>query len=164
MGRNGALWGAFGPLSMSSPVKPFYTGSFRHTLDDKNRLTIPSAWRAAHAEGDTFLVVPLDGYLSVLPPAEAQKLYDRVAAQALSDSEAQEAAADFFSKTLSFSFDKSGRVMLTPELCAHAGVSKDVVLVGSMNKFNLYSPEHWDRVQAATAAQKPADRLRRMGI
>lgn len=149
---------------MSTLGKPFYTGSFRHTLDDKNRLTIPSAWRSAHAPEDTFLIVPLDGYLSVLPPAEAQKLYDRVAAQALSDSEAQEAAADFFSKTLSFSFDKAGRVMLTPELCAHAGIAKDAVLVGSMNKFNLYSPDHWDRVQAATAAQKPADRLRRMGI
>lgn len=149
---------------MSTLGKPFYTGSFRHTLDDKNRLTIPSAWRSAHAEGDTFLVVPLDGYLSVLPPAEAQKLYDRVAQQALSDSEAQEAAADFFSKTLAFSFDKAGRVMLTPELLAHAGVAKDAVLVGSMNKFNLYSPAHWERVQAATAAQKPADRLRRMGI
>lgn len=149
---------------MSSFGKPFYTGSFRHTLDDKNRLTIPSAWRSAHTEGDTFLVVPLDGFLSVLPPIEAQKLYDRVAEKALSDSEAQEAAADFFSKTLSFSFDKAGRVMLTPELLAHAGIAKDAVLVGSMNKFNLYSPEHWDRVQAATAAQKPADRLRRMGI
>lgn len=158
------MWGVSALRFMSSPSKPFYTGSFRHTLDDKNRLTIPSAWRSVHAEGDTFIVVPLDGYLSILPPAEAQKLYDRVAAQSLSDSEAQEAAADFFSKTLSFSFDKSGRVMLTTELCSHAGIAKDAVLVGSMNKFNLYSPEHWDRVQAATAAQKPADRLRRMGI
>jgi MraZ protein len=149
---------------MSTSGKSFYTGSFRHTLDDKNRLTIPSAWRSAHAPEDTFLIVPLDGYLSVLPPAEVQKLHDRVAAQALSDSEAQEAAAVFFSKTLSFSFDKAGRVMLTPELCAHAGIAKDAVLVGSMNKFNLYSPTQWDRVQAATAAQKPGDRLRRMGI
>lgn len=149
---------------MSTSLKPFYTGSFQHTLDDKNRLTIPSVWRSAHAEGETFLVIPLEGYLAVLPPAEAQKLYDRVAAQALSDAEAQEAAADFFSKTLSFHFDKAGRFTLTPQLCAHAGIAKDAVLVGSMNKFNLYSPEHWHRVQAATAAQKAGDRLRRMGI
>jgi MraZ protein len=149
---------------MSTANKPYYTGSHRHTLDDKNRLTIPSVWRAAHAESDQFLIVPLDGYLSVLPPLEAQKLYDRVAAQALSDSEAQAAAADFFSKTLSFSFDKAGRVMLPAELCVHAGLGKEVVLVGSMNKFNIYNPEHWDRLQAAAAAQQSSDRLRRMGI
>jgi MraZ protein len=149
---------------MASISKPFYTGLFRHTMDDKNRLTIPSAWRAAHADSDMFLVVPLEGCLSVLPPDEAAKLHEKVAAKNLSDSEAQEAIADFFSKTLAFTFDKSGRVMLTPELCAHAGIGKDVVLSGSMNKFNLYSPEEWTRVQAANAAQKAGDRLRRIGI
>ncbi len=100
----------------------------------------------------------------MLPPTEVQKLHDRVAAQALSDTEAQEVIAEFFSKTLAFSFDKAGRVMLTPELLAHAGIAKDAVLVGSMTKFNLYSPQQWERVQAAAAAQRPADRLRRMGI
>jgi MraZ protein len=149
---------------MANLGKPFYTGLFRHTLDDKNRLTIPSAWRAAHAENDTFLIVPLDGYLCVLPPQEMAKLYDKVAAKDLSDHEAQEAAADFFATTRDFTFDKAGRFMLTPELCALAGIGKEVVLTGSMNKFNLYSPEQWARVQAANAAQKPGDRLRRIGI
>lgn len=143
---------------------PFYTGLFRHTMDDKNRLTIPSAWRTAPADGGQFLVVPLEGCLSVLPPDEASKLRDKVSAKNLSDSEAQEAIADFFSKTLAFSFDKSGRVMLSPELCAHAGIVKDVVLSGSGNKFNLYGPEEWTRVQAANSAQKAGDRLRRIGI
>lgn len=164
MGESGALWRTIPRHPMSLPGKPFYTGTFRHTLDDKNRLTIPSAWRSAHSEDETFLVVPLEGFLSILPPLQAQALYDRVAEKSLADAEAQEAAAEFFGKTLSFSYDKSGRLMLTPELCAHAGIAKDVVLVGSMTKFNLYSPAHWERVQAATAAQKPADRLRRMGI
>ena len=54
--------------------------------------------------------------------------------------------------------------MLTPDLCDHAGIAKDAVLVGSMSKFNIYSPDQWERVQAATAAQKAGDRLRRMGI
>jgi MraZ protein len=164
MGGNGAFWGQPRRTFMSSLGKPFYTGSFRHTLDGANRLTIPSAWRSVHAEGDTLMVVPLDGFLSVLPPLEVQKLYDRVSEKFLYDSEAQDAASDFFSKTLTFSFDKSGRVMLTPELCEHAGIEKDVVLVGAMNKFNLFSPDQWARVQAANAAQKPSDRLRRMGI
>jgi MraZ protein len=149
---------------MANLGKPFYTGLFRHTLDDKNRLTIPSAWRAAHADNDTFLVVPLEGCLSVLPPDQVAKLHEKVEAKSLSDAEAQDAIVDFFSKTLAFTFDKSGRVMLTPELCAHAGIGKDVVLSGAMGRFNLYSPEEWARVQAANAAQKPGDRLRRIGI
>jgi len=117
-----------------------------------------------HTETDKFLMVPLEGCLSVLPPEEVEKLRERVAANLLSDAEAQDAASDFFSKTLSFSFDKAGRVMLTPEICAEAGIDKAVVLTGSLNKFNLYSPEQWARAQAANAAQKPGDRLRRFGI
>jgi MraZ protein len=167
MGGFGAKWGEVGRIlasKMSFQPKPYYTGAFRHTLDDKNRLTIPSAWRTVHSETDLFLIVPLAGYLSVLPPADAQKLYDRISAQSLSDTDLQNNAAYFFSKTLSFTFDKSGRVMLTPELCAHAGIVKDVQLVGSMNKFNLYSPEKWARLQTVSEAQNDSDRLLRMGI
>ena len=55
---------------MALPGKTLYTGSYRHNLDDKGRLTIPSAWRAAHAEGEQFLAVPNPGgYISLLPPA-----------------------------------------------------------------------------------------------
>ena len=55
---------------MAQTGKAYYTGLFRHTLDDKGRLTIPSAWRYAHEESDTFLATPHpDGYIAVLPPA-----------------------------------------------------------------------------------------------
>jgi MraZ protein len=144
--------------------KPLYTGIFRHSLDDKNRLTIPSSWRSAHAESDQFLILPLDGFLSVVPPDQVAKLYDKAAEVSLSDTEAQGASSDFFGNSLAFTFDKAGRVMLTPALCASAGIGKDVVLAGTLTKFNLYSPEQWARVQAAKAAQKPGDLLRRIGI
>ena len=67
------------PESMAHPGKAFYTGLFRHTLDDKFRLTIPSAWRYAHEGDDTFLATPHpDGYVAVLPPAEVEKLLSAV--------------------------------------------------------------------------------------
>ena len=100
-------WGVVG-------TNAFYTGLFRHTLDDKGRLTIPSAWRGAHAESDAFLATPHpDGYVAVLPPAEVEKLHAKIAQMALSDGAAQDFAARFFAQTQSFSFDKQGRVATT---------------------------------------------------
>jgi len=132
---------------MAQLGKPFYTGLFRHTLDDKNRLTIPSAWRSAHGESDTFLATPHpDGYVAVLPPVEVEKLHAKIAAMALSDRDAQDVAARFFAATHAFTFDKQGRIGLTDELRKHAGIDKDAVLVGSLTKFNLYSPDRWNRV------------------
>ena len=70
MGRCGGVSGFPYPLFMAQAGNAFYTGLFRHTLDDKGRLTIPSAWRYAHEEQDTFLATPHpDGYIAVLPPA-----------------------------------------------------------------------------------------------
>lgn len=150
---------------MAQAGRASYTGLFRHTLDDKGRLTIPSAWRYAHAEEDTFLATPHpDGYIAVLPPAEVEKLHARISEMKLSDAAAQAFAARFFSQTQSFSFDKSGRVGLSEELLAHAGIEKDAVLVGSLTKFNLYSPKRWEQEQIRTAGENFGDLMRKLDI
>ena len=150
---------------MAQPGKAFYTGLFRHTLDDKNRLTIPSAWRYAHEEADTFLATPHpDGYIAVLPPREVEKLHDKFSAHKLGDAAAQAFAARFFSQTQAFSFDKAGRVGLGAELLKHAGISKDAVLAGSLTKFNIYSPARWQQEEARTAGENFGDLMRRLDI
>ena len=50
------------------PVHPAYAGNFRHAMDSKHRVTIPSRWRQGDA--DAFFLLPSQDnqYLSVLPP------------------------------------------------------------------------------------------------
>jgi MraZ protein len=150
---------------MAQTGKAFYTGLFRHTLDEKGRLTITSAWRYAHAESDTFLATPHpDGYVAVLPPSEVEKLHAKIAQMALSDGAGQDFVARFFAQTQTFSFDKQGRIGVSSELLAHAGIAKDAVLVGSLTKFNLYAPERWTKVEARTSGENFGDIMRRLGI
>ena len=150
---------------MAQSGKAFYTGLFRHTLDDKGRLTIPSAWRGAHGESDAFLATPHpDGYVAVLPPAEVEKLHAKIAQMALSDGAAQDFSARFFAQTQSFSFDKQGRVGLNADLLKQAGITKDAVLVGSLTKFNLYAPGRWEKVETRTSGENFGDIMRRLGI
>jgi len=87
MGRNGAFWGK-GPSEhfMAQTGTTVYSGRFEHTLDDKNRLTIPSLWRWAHTDTETFLAMPHpDGYIAVLPPARVAQLLADVSQMKLSD-------------------------------------------------------------------------------
>lgn len=150
---------------MAQSGKSVFTGLFRHTLDDKGRLTIPSDWRAAHAPESTFLATPHpDGYVAVLPASEVDKLHEKISAMKLSDAAAQAFAARFFSQTQSFACDKSGRVGLTPELLKHAGIAKDAVLVGSLTKFNIYNPARWQQEEARTAGENFGDLMRRLDI
>ena len=61
---------------MANDGTVFFTGLFRHTLDDKGRLTIPSAWRHAQPGEERFLATPHpDGYVAVLPPKEVAVLH-----------------------------------------------------------------------------------------
>ena len=134
-------------------------------MDDKGRLTIPSAWRYAHEEADTFLATPHpDGYIAVLPPAEVEKLHAKFSELKLSDAAAQAFAARFFSQTQSFSFDKAGRIALGGELLKHAKLEKDAVLVGSLTKFNIYSPARWQQEEARTQGENFGDLMRRLDI
>lgn len=148
-----------------SSAKIIYARLFRHSLDAKNRVTIPSEWRWAHDGDDSFLATPHpDGYIAVLPPEEAEKLRAKVSAMALTDREGQDVAARFFSETCAVYFDKQGRIMLTPELLEHAGVRSDAVLVGSGNMFKIYSPSRWAKVEQRTAGEGLGDAMRRLGI
>ncbi len=145
--------------------KEVYTGLFGRTLDDKGRLTIPSEWRHAPPGEQTFLATPHpDGYIAVLPPAEVEKLYAKIAAQKLSDSAAQAFAARFFAQTQGFTYDKNGRIGLTEALLRHAGIEKDAVLVGSLTKFNIYNPARWQQEEARTAGENFGDLMRRLDI
>jgi len=150
---------------MSSTTKPRYTGHFQHSLDDKNRLTIPSGWRVAHTEDDEFVALPHpDGYIAVLPPSEVDRLYEKAAAKNLSDSEAQDVLTQLFAHAQTLRFDKQGRIGLTQELLVHADITKDAILAGSLSKFAIWSPGRWDVKGRRMDTQTYRDLMRRAGI
>ena len=166
MGRNGVFWGIRALNSpMSSSGNTIYSGRFEHTLDDKNRLTIPSLWRWAHTDTETFLAIPHpDSYIAVLPPARVVKLLTQVSEMKISDREAQAVKAKIFSEALSFTFDKQGRFGISPDLLRHAGIAKDAVLSGMGDTFNILSPARWTDLQRTTAGENFGDMMRRIGL
>lgn len=167
MGRNGAFWGKGTPAHplMAQSGTTVYSGRFDHTLDDKNRLTIPSAWRWMHTDAETFLAIPHpDGYIAVLPPARVAKLLADISESKISNSEAQAVKARIFSDALSFTFDKQGRFGVTADLLRHAGVTKDAVLSGMGDTFNILSPARWAEMKRATEGENFGDMMRRVGL
>lgn len=153
---------------MSTSSKAYLAGTFRHFQDDKGRLTVPSAWRGLFAKGTTFLAIPNPGgYISVLPPTEADKLYDKFAAVPLSDTDAQNDISAFMANTQTLSFDSQGRIALNESLSAHGGLAdpkSEVVLVGGLNKFNLYNATKWAEVESTSTSASQRSVMQRFGI
>src|SRR5438067_2326314 len=65
---------------MESPptAQPIFAGEFRHAMDAKNRVTIPSRWRRGEVE--EFFAIPnlKGGFMMVMPPAEFTRLAEKV--------------------------------------------------------------------------------------
>jgi MraZ protein len=103
----------------------------------------------------------------VLPPEEADKLYNKFAEVPLSDVDAQDEISAFMASTQAFTFDSQGRIALSESLFSHAGLKgpkEEVVLVGGFNKFNLYSPERWAIAEQKSTPARQGDVMRRFGI
>jgi len=108
-----------------------FHGTFEHSLDAKNRLTIPARFRAALA-GGVFLVQGSDPCISLYPAAT----YEAITASALEglnplSSRARELKRMFHAWATDTELDSAGRVMLTPRHLGHAQIDREVVVTGA---------------------------------
>lgn len=145
-----------------------FVGVFRHNVDDKGRLTIPSQWRPkADSDENAFLALPsLDGYVTVYPPKMIAQLEERISQISMGDTEGQAAVEALMSMAHSFSCDKQGRINLNDELIAHAKIEKSTVLLGKLSTFSIYSEEVYDagRSKAPISRDTQAEVFKRFGL
>jgi MraZ protein len=141
-----------------------YVGMHRRTLDAKNRLTIPHQWRHAGDESQTFLILPQDGHLVVLPPPLVEILRQRFAEKKLSDPVARKLQNKLFSIAESFSYDAQGRITVPDKLLQRAGISRDCVLSGSLDRFAIWSPERWAPEDPEATGESLDDLMGQAGI
>ncbi len=111
--------------SEPSQVVPF-RGTFDHTLDAKNRLTVPARYRAALAEG-VVLAMPVDlkPCVGVWHPEE----YERYSKRALADlpplsPRLSELERFFYGSSQDADLDAAGRIMVPGFLSEHAQLHK----------------------------------------
>jgi MraZ protein len=118
-----------------------FVGTFRHTVDDKNRVAIPAKWRAAAKGSQEFYVLPdPTNCLVVLPASAMEKMLERVDDISIGEYKRRNMLRIISSGAHSTPCDNQGRVGLTEDLLKHAGIEKEAVLVGVLNKFEIWSP------------------------
>ena len=97
-----------------------FLGEYEHTLDDKNRLTLPARFREAFGDG---MVVTrgMDGCL-VVYTREGWERFVSLRLEGLDpfSQEARQMTRFLFSGASEAEPDKQGRVMIPPALVAHA--------------------------------------------
>jgi transcriptional regulator MraZ len=130
-------------------VVPF-RGTFDHTLDAKNRLTMPARYRGALADG-VVLAMPVDQQpcVGVWRPQEYED-YSRRALSGLPALSGKLAELErfFYGGSQDAELDAAGRVIIPAFLSEHARLSKEVVIVGAGDRLELWSGERWNEHQS----------------
>jgi MraZ protein len=136
-------------------------GEFEHTIDDKNRLTLPARFRLALAAG---LVVTrgMDGCLYAYSLDSWGHLVDsRLGSLDPLSEEGRKMQRFFFSGAAEATPDKQGRIMLPAALIQHAKLGRDVVVAGVYDHLEIWDRAAWREQmrEVEGSAEHVAERL-----
>lgn len=129
-------------------VHGVFVGMYRHSLDPKRRLTIPSEWRV-QVEGPNSLYVMPDveeRCLCVFTAREMGRRLESIGHQSIVDMKARHFARALASRSDLVSWDTQGRIRIKDELLDFIGVTSEVVMVGNFRFFEIWSPEKFKDV------------------
>ena len=141
-----------------------FVGTFRHAVDEKHRVAIPAKWRAAARSAQEFYVLPdPKNHLVVLPESAMTKMLERADDISIGEYERRDVLRLITAKAHVTPCDKQGRIMLTEELLRHAGIDKEAVLVGVLNKFEIWSPARLAENERS-ATQNFAEAAKQLGL
>jgi MraZ protein len=127
-------------------AQAFYAGQFRHTIDEKNRVTVPSRWRRKAAEEFILLPDSQNQFLLVMAPEE----FARMSAVAENNNSVAARERRVFLRQLHSRAqhgvaDKQGRLVLPEDLCRKIGLKGEVALIGGRGRFEIWNVMRWKR-------------------
>jgi MraZ protein len=127
-----------------------FLGQFEHNLDAKDRLTVPSKFRAALSDG-VILLAGLDPCVWIFPASGYEGFSGQIlgGANPLSP-DGRKMRRHFFGKANDEDLDSAGRVHIPKALIDHAGLEGGCVLLGMNDYIEVWNAERWPEFDADT--------------
>ena len=136
-------------------------GEYEHTIDEKNRLTLPAKFRRAFVDG-ILLTRGMDGCLNAFTRDE----WDRVVTDQLAgldplSQEARRMRRFFYAGASEAELDRQGRVMIPGALLEYAKLGREVVVAGVHDHLEIWDRAAWrtELAEVEGGAESAAERL-----
>lgn len=140
-------------------------GEYEHTLDPKGRLAMPAKLR--ESLGGKFIITKgLDGCLFVYDMQQWQLLEAKLSSLPMSRKTARDFTRFLFGGACEGECDKQGRVLIPANLRSHAGLEKNVVIVGVGTRAEIWDADRWNRYneESSEDVNDLAEQLADLGI
>jgi MraZ protein len=124
-----------------------FRGQFDYSLDAKNRLNVPAKFRPAFS-GGVVLAKALEPCVAIWAPDAFETWTDSFLSNLNPVSAERRKLTRFFAgNSWDVELDSAGRVTLNAPLLAHAGISKEVVVIGNLDHIEVWDRGRWQKDQ-----------------
>ena len=139
-----------------------FRGSSFHTMDSKGRVIIPSRFRdlIRAGGGDRVMVSRMDGCLVGYPLDAWRGIETRLLALAQKSDAMRRFRRVFVGGAFECTCDKQERSLIPPMLREYAGFEKDIVLVGVLDHFEIWSRDTWEAENQALETDLKKEEVR----
>ena len=140
-----------------------FMGEYSHSVDAKGRLIMPAKFR--EQLGKEFVVTKgLDGCLFVYPLTEWRTIEEKFREVPLTTKDARKFSRFFFAGAASCELDNQGRVLLPAVLRGFAELDKEVVLVGVLNRIEIWDKDKWEDTSSYDDMDEIAEHMAELGL
>jgi MraZ protein len=140
-------------------------GEYKHTLDPKKRLSLPSKWRK---ELGKKLVITrgLDNCLFVYPLKEWQRISEKISQLPLGQADTRGFNRFFLSGAVEAEVDSVGRILVPDFLKEFAKLDSKVVLAGIHDRVEIWDENKWSEYTRRIEAEADAlaEKLGEIGV
>ena len=120
-----------------------FTGEFRNTIDQKNRLSIPAKYRKALSpvNDNTFVLTRgFDQCLILYPLDEWKKVEGQLGSLSSIKVRHRNFVRSIVRCAIHVKYDSQGRIAIPDILADYANIKKDVLVIGMIKKIELWDP------------------------
>ena len=140
-----------------------FMGEYNHIIDAKGRLIIPARFRELLGE-EFILTKGLDGCLSIHPMDAWEAFETKRRALPLTNKNARTFTRFFVAGATNCELDRQGRILVPQTLREFAGMEKEVVPTGNLDRIEIWSKEKWSENCNYDDMDSIAESMQDMGI
>ncbi|MBI4214187.1 MAG: division/cell wall cluster transcriptional repressor MraZ [Chloroflexi bacterium] len=129
-----------------------FLGEFEHAVDDRGRIAVPAKFRSGLADG---MVVTrgIEHCLIVWPMDEWRSITAKLRQFPLMNADARRLLRLLLSGATDAAPDRLGRILIPAFLRQYAGLSDIAVLVGVLDRIEIWSRANWETERTSTEAE-----------
>ncbi len=124
-----------------------FVGTFEHSLDDKGRLVLPSVFRSHLA--DRGYISQYESCLGLWTEEGFTDVARRLQGKVREGRASQNAVRAFAANATEVRPDSQGRITIPPRLREYAGLDRDVVVIGALDRIEIWDAARWRDITSA---------------